>query len=75
MAEELSLDVLPEMKRADYIKAFKNKASANVSEIFVKADDYDSALKIANLIDNPVTKAGAYQKIVDAQLGLNKQND
>jgi hypothetical protein len=40
MAEELSLDVLPEMKRADYIKAFKNKASWKKAKAVIFLVDY-----------------------------------
>jgi hypothetical protein len=40
MAEELSLDVLPEMKRSDYIKAFKNKASWKKAKAVIFLVDY-----------------------------------
>jgi hypothetical protein len=50
--------------------AFKNKALGLVSNIFLKQDDYDRAFEAASQITNPTKKAGAYQKILDAQLGL-----
>jgi hypothetical protein len=52
--------------------AFKNKALAIVSGIFLKNNDVDTALSMAMMIDNPTKKISAIQKIIDKEQGLNE---
>jgi hypothetical protein len=40
MAEELSLDCLSEMKKADYFKAFKNKSAWKKAKVVIFLVDF-----------------------------------
>jgi len=53
--------------------AFKNKALAIVSGIFLKRDEIDTALSFAMKIENPTKKISAIQKIIDTRQGLNEE--
>lgn len=52
--------------------AFKNKSLGLVADIFVKRGELNRALDAAMQISNPVKKATALQKIINAKIGLNK---